>query len=228
MLHEILVSQVATIHEPISNSQPPPKSSLIRSQSVRGNDDMNHELGLLHGGDNSTDSTKRYLPKGLHRPVQGSLIMPTRPYTDHHHHGMSLASATSGGNVPSDIESPQWGWYINTTPPTPDMYHSRSSLKKKGETTTTVASSYNAPPMPSIPSHTYTDSSSALFSSSSSSSSSSPSNEVTAATLVAAAAAQVLNKDKSSRGPVPKNRVFQDLQDKRKNTGNVGWTTVPL
>ena len=45
---------------------------------------------------------------------EGGLIKPTRPYGGNpnaaHHHG-------------SGVESPQWGWYINTTPPTPEMYH---------------------------------------------------------------------------------------------------------
>ena len=44
------------------------------------------------------------------------LMMPTRPY---------------GGVEPvgNGVDSPQWGWYINTTPPTPEMYHSYVSGK---------------------------------------------------------------------------------------------------
>jgi len=60
----------------------------------------------------------RHLPKGLDRAHDG-IAIPTRPCNSH-------TSTTSEGEA-----SPQWGWYINTTPPTPEMYHSRPPKKRQ-------------------------------------------------------------------------------------------------
>lgn len=59
-----------------------------------------------------TTDTSRFLPNGL-QGGHGGLLIPTKPYGD--------------GYV-----SPDWGWYINTTPPTPEIYHASSKqyLKK--------------------------------------------------------------------------------------------------
>jgi len=99
----------------------PIKSAMTRSTFMRS-----HPLasgGGLPGGPAEEKERKiRYLPNGLDRAHNG-LIMPTRPV------GMGVHGGDPHGN---GIESPQWGWYINTTPPTPEMYHSRSSLKHRG------------------------------------------------------------------------------------------------
>lgn len=61
------------------------------------------------------------------RKGNNGLIVPTRPYGSHHHQSNKCTenqSTTNGSEM-----SPQWGWYINTTPPTPELYHSRSSSK---------------------------------------------------------------------------------------------------
>lgn len=102
----------------------PIKSAMTRSTSIRS-----HSLAMGSPGLEEKDRKIRYLPNGLDRAHNG-LIMPTRPM------GM-------GGNDPNGngIESPQWGWYINTTPPTPEMYHSRSSLKKSDHSAASAASS---------------------------------------------------------------------------------------
>ncbi|CAB9509011.1 expressed unknown protein [Seminavis robusta] len=105
----------------------PIKSAMTRTASIRS-----HSLA---GGSSSASSSSssaeekerkiRYLPSGLDRAHNG-LIMPTRPV----------------GNDNNGIDSPQWGWYaLNTTPPTPEMYHSRSSLRQSQKTTMSAASS---------------------------------------------------------------------------------------
>lgn len=107
----------------------PIRSALTRSQSVRSSTGMGDLTPSAAGGQ---QQQVRYLP--TMRAHQGSLIMPTRPVGNEHHHG-------------NGIESPQWGWYINTTPPTPEMYHSRSSLKhseRSDQSTTSVTSASTA------------------------------------------------------------------------------------
>jgi len=88
-------------HEPIDPSsgfEKPIKSALIRTTSIRTN----------------ATELKRYLPKGMDRRHDG-IKMPKAPYS-------TSGSSTSG------IESPQWGWYISMTPPTPEMYNRQSTL----------------------------------------------------------------------------------------------------
>jgi hypothetical protein len=93
-------------HNPLSvseaSSSQGERASLARTNSIPAN---------ASGLEPKQDETARYLPKGMNRSNTG-VIMPSRP----HDFG---GPSTAGG-----IESPQWGWYINTTPPTPDMYHS--------------------------------------------------------------------------------------------------------
>lgn len=57
-----------------------------------------------------------------------------------------FSSGTSG------IDSPQWGWYINTTPPTPEMYYSRPQKSRKPDSTsdTSEASTITAFPPSSV------------------------------------------------------------------------------
>ena len=100
-------------HTPLSVSEASSSQNehaLTRTNSVPAN---------ASGLESTRDETSRYLPKLMNRS-KNDAIMPSRP------HG-SGGPSTAGG-----IESPQWGWYINTTPPTPDMYHSgNKSLHKK-------------------------------------------------------------------------------------------------
>jgi hypothetical protein len=89
-------------HAATTTNGPKPKKSLLRrSRSIRSSADEGAGL------EPSTNEKTRYIPKM--NQSEGGLIMPSRPY---------------GSNPPSGVESPQWGWYINTTPPTPDMYQS--------------------------------------------------------------------------------------------------------
>jgi hypothetical protein len=62
------------------------------------------------------------------------MIMPTRPYGGSHKIDETIANGSE--------TSPQWGWYINTTPPTPEMYYSNNSSSAKfitNKTTTKTA-----------------------------------------------------------------------------------------
>lgn len=107
----------------------PIKSAMTRSQSIRSN----HNNGIMGDLEAATTTTgsgssshgdsqqRRYIPK-MDRAHHGGLIMPTRP--------MGTTSAADHHSKSAGVESPQWGWYINTTPPTPEMYHSRSSMFK--------------------------------------------------------------------------------------------------
>ena len=101
----------------------PIKSAMTRSTSIRS-----QSLAMGSAGIEEKERKIRYLPNGLDRAHNG-LIMPTRP--------MGMGAAGNDGN---GIESPQWGWYINTTPPTPEMYHSRSSLKHTAKSDHSAAS----------------------------------------------------------------------------------------
>ena len=75
----------------------------------------------------SSISSSRYIPNMNPRKGNNGLIVPTRPYGSHHHQSNKCTENQSNTN--GSEMSPQWGWYINTTPPTPELYHSRSSSK---------------------------------------------------------------------------------------------------
>lgn len=121
---------------PIKSAMMMTRSTSIRSHSLHMGGAGTSQASSC-GSDGGEGGKLRYLPSGLDKAAQnGSLRMPTRPdhyhshhhgsSGHHHHHPPGGAAAAAGGG----IESPQWGWYINTTPPTPEMFHSRSSLHK--------------------------------------------------------------------------------------------------
>lgn len=86
-----------------SEPQKPIKSAMRRTSSI------SQDASSM-----DDNNGKRYLPKGLGGGHSG-LVMPTKP-----------------GQASGAYHSPEWGWYINTTPPTPEMYHSQySSTKNK-------------------------------------------------------------------------------------------------
>mmetsp|Transcript_13004 Transcript_13004/g.29961 ORF Transcript_13004/g.29961 Transcript_13004/m.29961 type:complete len:319 (+) Transcript_13004:261-1217(+) len=90
----------------------PTKSAMRKSRSIRQEAD---------GLSNSVPIKSRYIPNMNPRTAGNGLVIPTRPYGRHTSGDKKLASNSAE-------MSPQWGWYINTTPPTPELYHSRSSL----------------------------------------------------------------------------------------------------
>ena len=96
--------------------QKPTKSAMRKSRSIR------HDSHLLSDQDKNTAGAtqSRYIPNMNPRTAGNGLIIPTRPYGRYNTSGDNKMHGNSG------TESPQWGWYINTTPPTPELYYSRS------------------------------------------------------------------------------------------------------
>lgn len=88
-----------------------PSASMTRSRSVRAEAHCMAKLG------DENRSEPSYLPRGLDKAHNG-IIMPTMPY------GIDPTNSTGAGSLDGQ-DSPQWGWFLRTTPPTPQMYHSR-------------------------------------------------------------------------------------------------------
>mmetsp|Transcript_22628 Transcript_22628/g.47476 ORF Transcript_22628/g.47476 Transcript_22628/m.47476 type:complete len:306 (-) Transcript_22628:330-1247(-) len=101
-------SATASLHKPT-------KSAMRKSRSIRQVTDGLSRQDII------TSSASRYIPNMNPRTAGNGLIMPTRPYGGH----PSVENKAHGSN--SAEMSPQWGWYINTTPPTPELYHKRPS-----------------------------------------------------------------------------------------------------
>lgn len=95
-------------------SSKPVKSAMKRSRSIKTN-----AVSVERGGNDPS----KLVPKGFGGGPNG-LVMPTKPYG---------SDATNSGAV-----SPEWGWYLNITPPTPEMYHASRHSKKTGKDTTTA------------------------------------------------------------------------------------------
>mmetsp|Transcript_16975 Transcript_16975/g.28827 ORF Transcript_16975/g.28827 Transcript_16975/m.28827 type:complete len:285 (-) Transcript_16975:1497-2351(-) len=96
-----------------ANTAKPIKSAMKRSRSIRTS-----ACSSVNDSDVS-----RCIPKGLDSG-HGGLVMPTKPYG----HDVNTRHAEHRG---TDHVSPEWGWYISTTPPTPEMYHKQSKPVKK-------------------------------------------------------------------------------------------------
>mmetsp|Transcript_11763 Transcript_11763/g.22528 ORF Transcript_11763/g.22528 Transcript_11763/m.22528 type:complete len:153 (-) Transcript_11763:140-598(-) len=92
-------------------------SMMTRSRSIR------HQLEENQAHVHRRD--KSYLPRM--GPQGGGVTMPTMQ--DNQPHG-------AGG-----IESPQWGWYTNLTPPSPEMYTSNPLHKKHNNVSSTSTAS---------------------------------------------------------------------------------------
>jgi hypothetical protein len=129
----------SNMHEPKPPDEQPVRSALSRSRSIRSDANC---LG-------KSQIENKYLPPSSHRQTNALLKHQSMPtYTMNH---VEPFSSGTGG-----YDSPQWGWYINTTPPSPDMYFTSrptKSLKLSGasisessadSTSTSVAVS-NAP-----------------------------------------------------------------------------------
>lgn len=102
----------STTHEPNPPDEQPVRSALSRSRSVRSDANWISEQ--------SSQIENKYLSSNVYsRPTNNSNTLlkhhhPTMPYNNN---GVEPFSSGTGG-----YDSPQWGWYINTTPPSPDMY----------------------------------------------------------------------------------------------------------
>ena len=113
MLHEPPTAPSASTNGSSVVNAKPVRSVLRRSKSVQS-----ENSNMLDNSSKDTSRT-RYIPQ-MKPPNKNGLIMPTRHTSD-----------LSGNGV----ESPQWGWYTNLTPPSPEMYQShpatKNSLKKE-------------------------------------------------------------------------------------------------
>lgn len=182
----VRISDRSLEHNQHPNRQP---NGLSRSRSVRAN--MVTTDAGRHGFSKPTSEPSRYLPRGLDKAHNG-IVMPRMPYGTQ----IDQSSSNDGG-----VESPQWGWFLRTTPPTPQMYYPRAPAAVQRHATT---SSTNVPlPVgapradPSIPS--------AVPSSFTSSSA-----------------------DSSLPASSHPNPVFQGLQDKHQAAAGMGWSSLPL
>ena len=94
-------------------------TGLTRSRSVRAHADhmakVQDDVRRIQ-----QQGETRYLPRGLDKAHNG-IIVPRRPY------GVDQNYAPSMEPHQSDVDgpSPQWGWFMRTTPPTPPMFHCR-------------------------------------------------------------------------------------------------------
>ena len=128
-------SQSSTHHQNTHTSQAfptsachkrPIKSAMRRSSSNYNN--YNKSLdNQIRNRDRTPFHTSQHIPSGL---AGGSIVMPTGG-------GMQQQSQSSGqqhpagsntGNNVNGYISPQYGWYISMTPPSPTHYHDSSSL----------------------------------------------------------------------------------------------------
>lgn len=113
-------------HDPTSNPyssangnlHKPTKSAMRKSRSIR---EVSDRLVQNDGNNSINMGRSRYIPNMNPRIAGNGFILPTRPYGGH-----SSVDGKAPGPNSADM-SPQWGWYINTTPPTPELYHSRTS-----------------------------------------------------------------------------------------------------
>jgi hypothetical protein len=132
----------------------------------------------------------RYLPRGLDKAHNG-IVMPRMPY------GTQIDQASSGDG---GVESPQWGWFLRTTPPTPQMYYPRApaAVQRHATATSGIPPTFGvtAAADPSLP-----------------------------AAVPASFATSVT--DSSLLPASHPNPVFQGLQDKHQAAG-MGWSSVPL
>jgi hypothetical protein len=98
--------------------------SMTRSQSIRKRLEENED----HQRRSSRD--KSYLPRMNNSQGQSSgIVMPTMHANPH-------------SNAGGAIESPQWGWYMNLTPPSPN--YTNHPLQKKQNTTANTSQASTA------------------------------------------------------------------------------------
>jgi hypothetical protein len=94
-------NEQSALHEPKHALHQPVRSAMSRSRSIRADANRLEKT-----------QTETLFGKQSGFVKQNKLVEPF-----------------SSGN--SGIESPQWGWYINTTPPTPEMYYARPQKSRK-------------------------------------------------------------------------------------------------
>ena len=123
-----------------------PRSTSMSLRMVDSQQDEPEAVFLplaLHKRVEQMSAEPRYLPRGLEKAHNGIRVprMPT----------YAIEPAGSSGSA-EGVESPQWGWFLRTTPPTPQMYgryHQKSdgsmSSTATDASTSTVPSSHPNP-----------------------------------------------------------------------------------
>lgn len=107
----------STLHEPTSNDASlPVKSAMRRSRSTNANRNLLH----IHNADSSDSATLATSATSSSTDHRSSCCSETSIASN----GGSYANTGGCGKKGSNgYISPQWGWYVSTTPPTPEMYH---------------------------------------------------------------------------------------------------------
>jgi hypothetical protein len=131
-----------------SSSASSTNSSLTRSRSQRAQ--ANHRMlmegttmdaALAHGVNRLQLEQPRFLPRGLDKAHNG-IRMPMPHYgTATEQQPVANTNSTDNG----DGESPSWGWYIRTTPPTPEMYQAHSRNPSNASSTSSAMSKHSNP-----------------------------------------------------------------------------------
>lgn len=93
-------------------------SNLSRSRSIQAH--ANHMVRVQDDVKRLQSGETRYLPRGLDKAHNG-IIIPKRPYGAEPNNYYAPSMEYSDMDSPS----PQWGWFLRTTPPTPPMFGSR-------------------------------------------------------------------------------------------------------
>ena len=108
--HELNRSPYSSV---TGSSQKPTKSAMRKS--------TRHQAHVFPDHDSKTVGRPRYIPHMNPRTAGNGFIIPSKPFGKHSSTESKIISS-NGSEM-----SPQWGWYINTTPPTPELYHGRAT-----------------------------------------------------------------------------------------------------
>lgn len=126
-------------------------TSMTRSHSIRAD---------AHQMAKSQDENKiRYLPRGLDEAHNG-IRMPSKPYGGFMMGAIGSVEQSNTGSMDNDYEqSPQWGFFVRTTPPTPQMYYPRPPSRhntggSQGSTASSLSSTSTLPTSMPPPSST--------------------------------------------------------------------------
>jgi len=130
-----------------SNNQVKQKSLLTRSQSIRNT--LEQDASPSHQSQQEQASTipkaiPSYLPRNMTQGQPGGIVMPRY----HHHHHNSHSATTT--DIRSGEASPQYGFYVNITPPSPPMYAPKkpscNSMASTAASSVTSATTTSPPP----------------------------------------------------------------------------------
>jgi len=116
-------------HDPRADAQPI-KSAMKRSSTSRFNSNVGSHNDLkdtVTSNIMSNPLKHQFIPSGITGGIQGGIITPSG--------GGIKSSNCVGGN---GHVSPQWGWYISTTPPPLEKFSETKSTKKNTKEKMTI------------------------------------------------------------------------------------------